>query len=198
MKHFTLDGKVRKVGNKAVIKAFRKEGLVPCNLYGQGIDNVLFTVTAKQLGGLLCDPASYIIDIVLDNGEKYTATVHELQFHPVKDNCLHVDFLKVSEDKPVVIEIPVQITGHAIGVQQGGKFRQALRKLKVCALQKDLPDVLPIDITSLGLDKKIRARDLSYDGLTIITQPDTVVCMVKATRNAAAAAATAETAEAAE
>ncbi len=199
MKHFTLDGKVRKVGNKAVIKAFRKEGLVPCNLYGQGIENVLFTVTAKQLGGLLSDPGSYIIDIVLDNGESYTAVVHELQFHPVKDNCLHVDFLKVSEDKPVVIEIPVQISGHAIGVQQGGKFRQALRKLKVCGLQKDLPDVLPVDITSLGLDKKIRARDLSYEGITMVTQPDAVVCMVKATRNAsAAAAAAAEAAEATE
>ena len=103
MKHFELNGKIREVGNKAVIKAIRRQGLVPCNLYGQGIENVLFTVSERDLMGITNTPASYIIDIKLDNGQTYMAVVHELQFHPVKDNCLHVDFLAVSEDKPIAI-----------------------------------------------------------------------------------------------
>ncbi len=83
MKHFELSGAVRQVGNKAVIKAFRKQDLVPCNLYGLGMENVLFTVSAKDLKGLTHTPASYIVDIKLDNGKAYTAVVHELQFHPI-------------------------------------------------------------------------------------------------------------------
>ena len=112
MKHFELNGKVREVGNKAVIKAIRKQGLVPCNLYGPGLENVLFTVTERDLMGITHTPASFIIDIKLDNGKAYTAVVHELQYHPVKDNCLHADFLAVTEDKPIVIKVPVVVCGH--------------------------------------------------------------------------------------
>ncbi|MBQ9713093.1 MAG: 50S ribosomal protein L25, partial [Bacteroidales bacterium] len=97
MKHFELKGQIRETGNKAVIKAFRKQGLVPCNLYGLGLKNVLFTVEEKELKGITHTPESFIIDIVLNDGNKYTAVVHELQYHPVKDNCLHVDFLAVNE-----------------------------------------------------------------------------------------------------
>ena len=88
MKHFTLKGQVREVGNKAVIKEFRKQGLVPCNVYGAGVENVLFTVTEKDLKGLTDTPASYIVDLELSNGTKLYAVIHELQFHPVKDNSL--------------------------------------------------------------------------------------------------------------
>ena len=116
MKHFELKGQVREAGNKATIKAFRKQGLVPCNLYGNGVQGTLFTVTEKELNALINTPASYIVDLVLSNGTKQTAIVHELQFHPVADNCLHVDFLAVNEEKPVAIKVPVTISGHAVGV----------------------------------------------------------------------------------
>ena len=92
MQHFELKGQIRQVGNKAVVKAFRKQGLVPCNLYGLGMENVLFTVDEKDLKGAIETPKSYIIDLVLDNGKSYTSVFHELQFHPVKDNCLHVEY----------------------------------------------------------------------------------------------------------
>ena len=131
MKHFELNGKVREIGNKAVIKAFRKQGLVPCNLYGPGLENVLFTVTERDLMGITHTPSSFIIDIKLDNGKAYTAVVHELQYHPVKDNCLHADFLAVSEDKPVTIKVPVVVSGHPIGVQRGGKFVLVSREVKI-------------------------------------------------------------------
>lgn len=182
MKHYAINGQVREKGNKAVIKATRKAGLVPCNLYGLGVENVLFTVDAKELKALLSSPASYIIDLNLD-GKAYTAVLHELQFHPVTDECLHIDFLVVGEEKPVAIEVPVTISGHSVGVQKGGKFQQNLRKLRVCALMKDLPDVLPVDISDLDLGGKIKAGSLKYEGVTMLTDKDTIVCGVKATRN---------------
>ena len=186
MKHFEINGQVREVGNKAVIKAIRKQGLVPCNLYGQGIENVLFTVSDKDLQGITNTPASYIIDIKLDNGKAYTAVVHELQFHPVKDTCLHVDFLVVSEEKPVTIKVPIVVTGHPVGVQKGGKFVLVSRFVKVSALMKDLPDELVIDTTSLDIEKRIVAGDIKVEGVNVVSPKDTIICTVKATRNMSA------------
>ena len=182
MQHFELKGQTRKVGNKAVIKAFRKQGLIPCNLYGNKTENILFTVSEKDVKGLLYTPMSFIVDIDLE-GKKFFAVLHELQFHPVKDNCLHIDFLAVDEKKPIKIDVPVVITGHAVGVQQGGKFFQNARKLKISAVMDKLPDTLPIDITKLGLDKKIKASDVKVDGITIVSDKDTVICGVLSTRN---------------
>ncbi|MCQ2133696.1 MAG: 50S ribosomal protein L25 [Bacteroidales bacterium] len=182
MKHYEICGQLREVGNKATIKACRAQGLVPCNLYGLGMENVLFTVTEKDINALLSNPASFIIDVVLGD-KKQTAVVHELQFHPVSDKCLHVDFLAVNEEKPIAIDIPVAISGHAAGVQKGGKFVQKMRKIRVCGLMSALTDELPIDITALEIGQNIVAGDLKYDGLTVLTQKDTIVCGVKATRN---------------
>ena len=192
MKHFELKGQLRETGNKAVIKAFRKQGLVPCNLYGLGMQNVIFTVDEKDLKGITNTPASFIIDLVLSDGKKYTAVVHELQYHPVKDNCLHVDFLAVNEEKPIAIKVPLNITGHAAGVQAGGKFEKLQREIRVSALMKDLPDQIDIDITPLGIGQQIKAGDLHYENIAILTPKDTIICGVKATRNAAAAAPTGE------
>ena len=188
MKHFELNGKIREVGNKAVIKAIRRQGLVPCNLYGQGIENVLFTVSDKDLQGITNTPASYIIDIKLDNGQTYMAVVHELQFHPVKDNCLHVDFLAVSEDKPIAIKVPIVVSGHPVGVQKGGKFVLVSRAIRISALMKDLPDTLNVDVTSLDIEKRIVAGDIKLDNVTVVSPKDTIICTVKATRNMTQAA----------
>ncbi len=192
MQHFELKGQIRQVGNKAVIKAFRKQGLVPCNLYGGGMDNVLFTVDAKELRALTNTPKSYIVDLVLDGKQKFNAVLHELQFHPVNDNCLHVDFLAVNEQKPVSISVPIVITGHAVGVQKGGKFFQTARSLKISSLMKNLPDDVTVDITSLDLDKKIKAGDIKLDNISVLTPKDSVICGVKTTRNTAAAQAETE------
>ena len=183
MQHFELKGQTRKVGNKAVLKAFRKEGLVPCNLYGLGMENVLFTVNAKELKALTDTPKSYIVDLVLDGGKAQTAILHEIQWHPVTDNCLHVDFLAVGAEKPIAISVPLVITGHAKGVQQGGKFYQNARKIRICATMDKLPDEVTVDITSLGLDKRIKAGDVKMEGITITTDKDAIICGVKTTRN---------------
>ena len=195
MKHFELKGQTRQVGNKATIKAFRKQGLIPCNLYGNGVDNILFTVDAKEFGALISTPYSHIVDLVLDGGKKYTAILHELQFHPVKDNCLHVDFLAVDEKKPIAINVPVKFEGHAVGVQKGGKFVQSARSLRISALMNDLPDDITIDITKLDLDKKIKAQDVKVEKVVILTDKDSVLCGVKTTRNVDTTAAAAEETE---
>ena len=183
MQHFELKGQIRQVGNKAVVKAFRKQGVVPCNLYGLGMENILFTVDEKELKGLTNTPKSYIVDLVLDNGKTYNAVLHELQFHPVSDRCLHVDFLAVNEEKPIAIKVPVIITGHSVGVQQGGKFTQNSRFIRISALMADLPDDVTVDISSLALDKKIKAGDLKFDKISVISDKDTIICGVKSTRN---------------
>lgn len=188
MQHFELKGQIREAAGKAAIKAFRRQGLVPCNLYGKDLKNVLFTVNAKDLKGLTDTPKSHIVDLVLGDS-KYTAVLHELQWHPVTDVCLHVDFLAVDEKKPIAIDVPIIITGHSIGVQQGGKFVQSSRKLRISAVMANLPDDVTVDISKLGLDKRIKAGDLSYDGLTILSNKDTIICGVKSTRNVSAAAA---------
>jgi len=188
MKHFSLKGQIREKGNKAVIKAFRRQGLVPCNLYGLGMDNVLFTVSEKELKGLTHTPAAYIVDLDLD-GKVYTAVAHEYQWHPVEDNCLHVDFLAVNEEKPIAISVPLRISGHPVGVQAGGKFVQSSRSLKISALMKDLPDQLDIDVTPLALGQRMVAGDLQYEGIQILSDKNTIICSVKATRGMQVAAA---------
>lgn len=186
MQHLELKGQARQVGNKAVIKAFRRQGLVPCVFYGCGIENVLFTVSAKELKTLTDTPKAHIVDLNID-GKIYTAVLHDIQFHPVTDECLHVDFLAVTDDKPVAINVPIVIEGHAAGVQQGGKFIQRLRNLRISGLQANLPDEITIDVNSLGLDKKIKASDVKVDGISVLTDKDAIICLVKATRKSAAA-----------
>ncbi len=198
MKHFELNGKVREVGNKAVIKAIRKQGLVPCNLYGAGVENVLFTVTEKDLMGITHTPASFIIDIKLDNGKAYTAVVHELQYHPVKDNCLHADFLAVTEDKPVTIKVPVVVSGHPVGVQRGGKFVLVSREVRISAIMKDLPDTINLDVTKLDIEKRIVAGDIKVENVNVVTPKSTIICAVKSTRQIAAQLAHEEKMEGAE
>lgn len=186
MKHFVLKGQVREVGNKAVIKEYRKQGLVPCNIYGSGVENILFTVTEKDLKGLTDTPASYIVDLELSNGQKYNAVIHDLQYHPVKDNCLHADFLAVNEEKPISIMVPITITGHAAGVRAGGKFYKLVRELKVSALMKDLPDELVINIDKLQIGKRIVAGDLKYENVNVVSPKGTIICIVKSSRQVAA------------
>ena len=182
MKHIELKGQVREAGNKAAVKAVRRAGQVPCNIYGLGIENVLFTIDAQDLTAITHTPNSYIIDLELNNGTKMYAVLHEVQYHPVSDEALHVDFLAVSEDKPVTIEVPVKVVGHSEGVKMGGKLLVSSRKLRVSAMMNNLPDVLEVDSTHLLIGKQIVAGDLNYEGVTIVSPKATIICSVRPTR----------------
>lgn len=187
MKHLELNGKLRQLGNKQSIKTIRRQGGVPCNLYGQGIENVNFSLEAKDLKALVNTPYSHIVDIILDNGEKYQAVLHEAQWHPLTDEALHLDFLAVSDKKPVVIEVPVKITGHSEGVKLGGKLSVSVRKLRICADLCNLPDEIEVDITNLQIGKQITAGDLQIPNVSIVSPKATIICAVKATRASATA-----------
>jgi len=188
MKHFELNGQIRKAEGKAAVKAIRKAGLVPCNIYGNGMENVLFTVDAKDLKGLTNTPFSYIVDIKLDNGASYAAVLHESQWHPVTDEALHIDFLAISDEKPVVMQVPVNVFGHSEGVKLGGKLQVSVRKLKISALPANLPDEIGVDVTSLQIGKTITAGDINIENVAIVSPKTTIVCSVKATRASAEAA----------
>ena len=182
MKHIELKGQIREAGNKAAVKAVRRAGQVPCNIYGLGIENVLFTIDAQDLKEITHTPNSYIVDLELNNGVKMYAVLHEVQYHPVTDEALHVDFLFVTEDKPVTIEVPVKVVGHSEGVKMGGKLLVSSRKLRVSAMMNNLPDVLEVDSTSLKIGKQIVAGDLNYEGVTIVSPKATIICSVRPTR----------------
>lgn len=187
MKHITLNGVVRTAEGKAAVKAIRRQGLVPCNLYGNGIENVLFTISDKDLKTITHTPASYIIDLKLDTGAEYTCIFHQAQYHPVTDEALHVDFLNVVADKPIAINVPVSVVGHAEGVKLGGKLLVSARKLKVCAMMENLPDIIEVDCSHLRIGKQIVAGELSYPNMTIVSPKATIICAVLATRASAQA-----------
>ncbi len=180
MQHIELKGQVREAGNKAAVKAIRRAGLVPCNIYGLGIENVLFSIDAQELKAITHTPNAYIIDLELGD-KKMFAVLHEVQYHPVTDEALHVDFLAVSEEKPVTIEVPVKVVGHSEGVKMGGKLLVSSRKLRVSAMMNNLPDVLEVDSTNLMIGKQIVAGDLNYEGVTIVSPKATIICSVRPT-----------------
>ena len=188
MKHIELNGEIREASNRAAVKAIRRAGLVPCNLYGNGMENLHFTVTSKDLKSVTHTPNSYIIDIKI-GGKTYLAVLHEVQYHPVTDEALHVDFLAVAEDKPVVIDVPVKITGHSEGVKLGGKLLVSSRKIRISALLDKLPDLVEVDTTSLQIGKQIVAGDLHFEGVNIVSPKATIICSVRPTRATAQAKA---------
>ena len=194
MKEFSVSGQKRATTGKKAAKELRKEGLVPCNLYGEkkgenGLPEALaFAIPAAQLRKVVYTPHVYVVNLTID-GEAHKAVMKELQFHPTTDTLLHIDFYEVNETKPITIGIPVKLTGHAQGVRDGGRLSQAVRQLNVTAPYKQIPETLEIDVTDLKLGKAIKVADLNFNGLEIATPAQVVVCSVKATRASRAAAA---------
>ena len=172
------------VGKKAT-KELRRNGQVPGVLYG-GKEVVHFYSSEKELNKLIYTPNVYIVNLNVE-GKTYNAVIKDLQFHPVNDNALHVDFLEIFEDKPVIIEIPVKIEGLAEGVKAGGKLQLEQRKLRVKGLAKDLPNELEINVSSLGLGKGIQVGELDFPNIELLNSKSAVVVSVKLTRAARAA-----------
>lgn len=186
MQIFELKGELRTDLGKKATNALRAEGKVPCVLYGGG-ENIHFAVLEKDLQKLLYTPIVYIVKLTI-TGKEYEAVMREIQFHPVSDRVLHIDFYQISEEKPVVMEVPVKLHGFAEGVQAGGKLSLVVRKLKVRALPANLPGEIDIDVTNLGLGKSIKVKDLSFEAFEIVNAKDVVIAQVKLTRAARAAA----------
>ena len=194
MKSIEVKGTARTIAERSseqarALKAIRKNNGVPCVLYG-GKEVVHFTVTNEGLRNLVYTPHIYVVDLIID-GKKYNAIMKDIQFHPVKDNILHVDFYEIDEAKPIVMEVPVQLEGLAEGVKAGGKLSLQMRKLKVKALYDVIPERLVVNVSHLGLVKTVKVGELSYEGLELLNAKEAVVCAVKLTRAARGAQAAA-------
>ena len=197
MKEITLNAQTRTEYGKKASRDLRRAGQIPAVFYGVEKDeNGLpvaksIKISEKELAKLLYTPNVYIVNLVVD-GTPVKAILKDLQCDFVTDRPVHVDFYQITEDKPVVFEIPVKLNGLAEGVRAGGKLALNVRKLAVKALYTQFPDTLDIDVTNLALGKTMKVGELSYEGLEIITSKEVVVCAVRMTRAARAAAAEAE------
>jgi large subunit ribosomal protein L25 len=190
MQSIKLSAKKREDFGKKGAKAIRRAERIPAVVYGQG-EPVNFSLDVADVKPLIYTPASYIVEFDIE-GRKETAVMREVQFHPVKEEILHMDFYRVTADKPVTIDVPVRLTGSSEGVKMGGKLVQNKRKLTVNGLLQHLPDELTVDITELAIGKTIFVGDLKYDNLRLLNPATTAVCAIRVTRAAAAAAAAAE------
>jgi large subunit ribosomal protein L25 len=173
----------------------RTEDVVPCVLYG-GKENINISVFESDFRGLIYTPAVFVVNLDIE-GKKYQALMKETQFHPVTDKLLHADFYEISPDKPVVVSIPVKITGSSVGVREGGKLIMENRRIAVKGLYKDIPNEIEVDVTELGIGKTIRAGEITTKNFEIVSSKETHIVAVRSTRAAVAAeAATAENAAA--
>ncbi len=200
MKQLSLNGTSRTETGKKAAKSIRKSGNVPCVIYGEQKDEnglpvaKTFTIPYNEISKAVFTPHIYLIDLNID-GVDHKAVLKEVQFHPVKDTILHVDFYEVHPEKPIVMAVPIATDGLAEGVRAGGRLTTQVRKLKVRALYEQIPEKLTIDVRNLGLGKTIKVGDLHFEGLELITPKEVVVVGVKMTRAAMGAAAAAAKAE---
>ncbi len=212
MKTFQLNAEPRTDLGKKATKALRAEGKIPAVINGgeivtlpfngtlkpgqklveiedgKGLITTDIVVTNESVRKLVYTPDIFAVALNV-NGETKNVILKDLQFHPVKDNILHIDFLEVNDTKPVVIEVPVKLEGHAEGVKAGGKLQLNMKKLRVRAIYSNVPERLVINVDNLGLGKTIQIGDLHFDNLELINAKNAVVCTVALTRAARGAAA---------
>ncbi len=193
MKSISIKGSERESVGKKATKAVRDAGMVPCVIYG-GEQPVHFQAESKAFKSLVYTPDAHTVAIDL-GGKVFNAILQDIQFHPVSDAILHIDFYQLNEDKEIIMEVPVKITGTSPGVLLGGVLNLNLRRLKVKALPKNLPDYVYADISELQMGNKLYVTKLGSDNYKLMHPDNTVVCQVKISRAAMKAAQEAAKAE---
>ncbi|MDN3608146.1 50S ribosomal protein L25/general stress protein Ctc [Kaistella yonginensis] len=183
MKSITIQGTKRESVGKKSTKALRDAELVPCVVYG-GAETLNFSAEEKSFKGLVYTPEAHTVSIEVD-GKTIPAVLQDIQFHPLTDKILHADFYQLSDDKPVVMEVPVRLTGRAKGVVAGGAMRQTYRKLKVKAIPANLPDEIVVDVTPLKIGSKLYVGAIKAEGFSFMHPDNAVVVAVKMSRTAA-------------
>jgi large subunit ribosomal protein L25 len=181
MKSITINGSQRESVGKVATKALRNAGMVPCVVYG-GDKPVHFSAPELSFKNLIYTPDVHTVVLVLEDGTKVNAILQDIQFHPVTDRILHMDFYQIYDDKEVMMEIPVRITGNSRGVRNGGVLRIVSRKLRVKALPANLPDFIEADITEMKIGAKMYVTDVKSDNFIIQHTDNTVICQVRTSR----------------
>ena len=187
MKTILLKGLSRENLGTSQSRKLRDEGLVPCVLYG-GQEHVTFSVYSDDFKNLIYTPNTYLVKLDIE-GKIHRAVVKEVQFHPVNDSLRHVDFIAVTEDKPIMVQIPTKVIGNSPGVRAGGRLALKLKKVRIKGFIKDLPDFLEVNIDSLELGKSIKVADISLPKIEILEAPNVAVASVETTRATKQAAA---------
>ena len=185
MKSLTINASQRESLGKKATKALRNAGQVPCVVYG-GDTVTHFTAPELSFSKLVYTPDVHTVEIVLDKGATINAILQDIQFHPVTDKILHIDFVQIFDDKPITMEIPVRTTGKSPGVANGGNLKFNARRLKVKGLAVNLPDEILADISELKIGNKLYVTGLESEGFEFLHSDNTVVCQVKNSRNAVA------------
>ncbi|MCL5127080.1 MULTISPECIES: 50S ribosomal protein L25/general stress protein Ctc [unclassified Algibacter] len=185
MKSITINGSQRESVGKKAAKALRNAGQVPCVLYG-GDKPVHFAAAELAFSKLVYTPNAHTVVINLEGGETFGAVLQDIQFHPVTDRILHVDFYQLFEDKEIALDIPVHLVGNSKGVKNGGILRRNNRKLRVKALPANLPDFIEVDISPLKIGDKVAVGELASEKYTFLHTDNTVVCQIKTSRTAVA------------
>ena len=181
MKSITINGSQRESVGKKATKALRNAGQIPCVLYG-GDQPVHFSAGELAFSKLVYTPNVHTVVIALENGQTYDAIMQDIQFHPITDKILHIDFYQLFPNKEITMDIPVHIIGTSKGVLNGGVLRKNQRKLRVKALPANLPDYLEADITPLKIGNKLYVTALENEAYTILHPENTVVCQVTRSR----------------
>ena len=180
MKTFSLSGVKRNAIGKKDTNALRREGKVPCVLYG-GKEHLQFSSIEKDFKKLVYTPDIHLVKLDV-GGKQVDAILKDIQFHPVTDSIIHVDFLEVIADKPVVMDIPVRFNGTASGVREGGQMLKKLTKIRVKGLISKIPATIEINVDAMKIGDYIRIKDIKYDGVTFLHQPVVTIVAVKTTR----------------
>lgn len=188
MKSVEIIGSKRAALGKKETKKLRAAELVPCVLYGDQ-EPIHFQTNAAEFRKIIYTPNVYLIDLNID-GTTYKAIMQDVQFHPVEEQILHCDFLKVTDEKPIRIEVPVKVEGYAIGMRAGGKLKVNLRRLKVKGLAKNIPDTITINIDDLDLGQSVKVGQLNVENLEFLNSKSVPVASIIMTRAARAAATT--------
>lgn len=181
MKSITINGSKRESVGKKATKALRNAGQVPCVLYG-GDQPVHFSANYLAFSKLVYTPNAHTVVIAIEGGETFNAVLQDIQFHPVTDRILHIDFYQLFEGKQIALNIPVKLFGNSLGVKDGGVLRRNNRKLRIKALPVDLPDFIEIDIEPLKIGDKVYVGDLLNENYTFLHSENTVVCQIKTAR----------------
>ena len=183
MKSISINGSKRESVGKKATKALRNAGQVPCVVYG-GNEPLHFSAPELAFKNLVYTADAHTVEIEIDGGEKVKAILQDIQFHPVTDRILHIDFYQIFDDKEVTMNIPVHIVGNSKGVRNGGVLRKTNRVLRVKALPDNLPDYLEADITELKIGNKLYVGALASEEFTIMHPDNTVVAQVRTSRTA--------------
>lgn len=180
MKSIEISGNARSKISKASNRELRAQDNVPCVLYG-GSENVHFQSHELSFRNLIYTPEVHVVNLDID-GNKFNAVLQEVQFHPITDKIIHIDFLELHDDRPVKIAVPVKLIGVSEGVKQGGKLTLKMRKIKIKALPNDLPDAIEVNIEPLAIGDSFRIKELDIPGVEILESPNNMVVSVRVTR----------------